>query len=125
LFIREIIKHTEVLASGVHPGYMNTDLFRTKRNLSMVMNGWFMTKVFARPIPDGARCIINAISIAGEESRGQYLSECVVAQPSTLVRSLDGQRLQRQAFREVLSLLENVRPGLFQEAGLDIRNFDL
>jgi NAD(P)-dependent dehydrogenase (short-subunit alcohol dehydrogenase family) len=119
LFSREITKHTEVLVNGVHPGYMNTNLFLSNRNLSMVMNGLFMRNVFARSITDGARCIIHAITVAGEESRGQYLSECAVTEPSTFVRSVDGQHLQRQAFREVLSHLESIKPGLLQEAELD------
>jgi NAD(P)-dependent dehydrogenase (short-subunit alcohol dehydrogenase family) len=118
LFVREITRHTEVLVNGVHPGYMNTNLFRTNPKLSRVMNGWFMTRVFARSVSDGARCIIHAIAVAGEESRGQYLSECVATQPSAFVRSADGQRLQKKAFREVLSYLEVKRPGLLQEAGL-------
>jgi NAD(P)-dependent dehydrogenase (short-subunit alcohol dehydrogenase family) len=32
LFVREITKHAEVLVNGVHPGHMNTNLFRTNKN---------------------------------------------------------------------------------------------
>ena len=118
LFVRELAEHTEVLVNCAHPGYMATDIFRSNRNLNLVMNSWFMRSFFARSVVDGATCIINAIALVGEESRGQYLSECVVTAPSSFVQSPDGLHLQNQSFGEVLAYVERVRPGILDEVDL-------
>lgn len=60
----------------------------------------------------GARCIIDAVLVKGEESHGKYLSEARIAQEADVARGSDGKKLQEKIWEEVIELFsrEEVLP---------------
>jgi hypothetical protein len=67
--------------------------------------------LLARATEVGGRTLVAAAS-AGEESHGQYMSECVVTEPSAFVRSEEGQKTQERFYKELMQLLEKIQPGI-------------
>jgi retinol dehydrogenase-12 len=59
----------------------------------------------------GSRTLI-AGTLAGEESHGMYMSDCRVQEPSDFVRSDEGMKTQKEVYRQLLEILEELQPGI-------------
>lgn len=70
-----------------------------------------MKLVLARSTEYGSRTLVNAIS-QGQDSHGQYLSDCKVTQPSSFVRSEEGKIAQARVWNELMGKLEAIKPGV-------------
>jgi len=100
----------KVILNTVSPGLCHSSLMRDASGLVYyALNG--MKAIFARTTEVGARNFIAA-ACAGEESHGQYMSECVVKEPSDFVRSREGEVTQQRVYEELMAILEKIQPGI-------------
>ena len=67
--------------------------------------------LLGRSAEDGARCLVDAAVLKGKDTHQKYLSEMQVKPESKLVRSAEGDKLQKKLWDETVALL-NVRAGL-------------
>ncbi|KAM0438125.1 hypothetical protein ACHAQK_006856 [Fusarium lateritium] len=67
----------------------------------------------ARKTEVGARTLVHSAA-AGEQSHGQYMSECRVREPSSFVKSKEGAETQARVHKELMLILENIQPGITQ-----------
>jgi len=95
-----------VVVNNVAPGFCKTNLLRAHEEFSAKV----MTKVMGRESEHGARTLIHG-AIAGQETHGQYLSECVVKDYSAFVKSPEGDRTATRLWQEVSAIYEEVKPG--------------
>lgn len=51
-------------------------------------------------------------TIAGLESSGAYMYDCIVHDPSRWVRSDQGLQAQKRVYAELLGVLEEIEPGV-------------
>jgi retinol dehydrogenase-12 len=65
----------------------------------------------ARTTEVGSRTLF-AGAVAGRESNGKYMHDCKVYNPSTFVRSEDGIRTQSEVYRQLMVVLERIKPGI-------------
>lgn len=75
-----------------------------------------MLKLMGRTSEEGARTLTSAIA-AGDETHGQYLSECQVKPASAFIRSSEGQQVQARIWAEMLDRLETISPGSTKALG--------
>lgn len=64
----------QVILNCVAPGFVATDLTHEQKDSLMFKT---MEKILARDVEVGSRCIVDGVA-RGQESHGQYLSECKV-----------------------------------------------
>ncbi len=67
--------------------------------------------LIARTTEVGSRTLVYSAA-AGPESHGQYMSECIVKNPSTFVRSKEGAATQKRVHEELMAILEKIQPGV-------------
>ena len=58
-----------------------------------------------RTAEDGARCLVDAAVVKGEDTHQKYLSEMQVKPESKLVRSAEGEKLQKKLWDEIIAVL--------------------
>lgn len=95
-----------VTINCVNPGFCHSELSREA--------GWTLTimKFFlARSTEAGSRNLVYAASL-GPESHGQYVSDCVVGQPSKYVLSQEGWKDQQRVWDELVAKLEGIKKGV-------------
>lgn len=73
----------------------------------------FAKTLIARTTEVGGRTLVHSAA-AGDESHGQYMSECKVKEPSMFVRSRDGVKSQERVHSELMAILESIQPGITQ-----------
>jgi retinol dehydrogenase 12 len=103
-----------VIINFLNPGLCHSEL---TRNGGWGM--WLMKALLARTTEAGSRTLVHA-AVAGEESHGQYLSDCRVAPVAPLVvKDAKEQRgkLQRRVWDEVVRELEKIQPGIMANVG--------
>lgn len=71
----------------------------------------FAKALVARTTEVGGRTLVHSAA-AGDESHGQYMSECRVKEPSAFVRSKKGAETQERVHKELMAILENIQPGI-------------
>lgn len=59
----------------------------------------------------GSRTLVSA-TIAGEETHGQYIADCVIWHPSKWVTGEDGATAQKKVYAELIGLLKGIQPGI-------------
>lgn len=100
----------KVILNTINPGLCQSSL---TRNASWTM--WLymalLKFVLARTTEAGSRTLV-AGALAGEESHGKYMSNCMIAEPSDFVRSEDGRETGQRVYRELLDILEGIQPGI-------------
>lgn len=117
LFIRELAaalssssSSPKVILNTPSPGLCHSSLMRDAAGIThYALTG--MKAIFARTTEVGARNLIAA-ACAGEESHGQYISECVVKEPSDFVKSREGEVTQQRVYEELMGILEKIQPGI-------------
>lgn len=99
-----------LIINTVSPGLCHSSL---SRNMNGVIGYVFyvIKLLLARTTEIGGGTLVAAAS-AGEESHGQYMSECVVTEPSAFVRSEEGKKTQERFYSELMELLEKIQPGI-------------
>ncbi|KAI4097952.1 MAG: hypothetical protein LQ339_006656 [Xanthoria mediterranea] len=90
----------------VNPGFCQSELGR-EAGWNLYIMGLFL----ARSTEVGSRTIVAAAE-AGPGTHGKYMSESAVTEPSELVRSQEGARVQRQLWGELTGKLERIVPGV-------------
>lgn len=73
--------------------------------------GWVGKRLVGRSTEMGSRTLVAAAT-AGEESHGQYMTDCLVREPSSWVRSDQGSQAQKRVYDELLTILEGIEPGI-------------
>lgn len=100
----------KVILNTPNPGLCHSELSRDVKGIQRVIVDGFLA-ILARTTEVGSRNFIAAAA-AGDESHGQYISECVVTEPSKFVRSEEGKKIQEKVYKELLGVLETIQPGI-------------
>lgn len=108
LFVRALTDKTSlpITINCVNPGLCHSEFAREA--------GWglWLLKLFlARTTEVGSRTLVHAGS-CGQESNGQYLSDCKVSPPSQFVRSPEGAKAQERVWEELVEKLEKIQGGI-------------
>jgi retinol dehydrogenase-12 len=96
-----------VVLNCVNPGLCHSALTRDFAPIAYIGK----IAMRARSTEVGSRTLVHAAS-AGRESYGEYLSNCQVALVSNFVRTSEGKDVQEMVWREVLTRLEGIEPGI-------------
>jgi retinol dehydrogenase-12 len=99
-----------VVLNNVNPGLCHSSLSRDFTGFQG-MTFWLMKLILARKTEVGSRTLVFGAA-AGKESHGEYMSICVVAQPSPFVRSEEGAKTQERVYAELLEIMEKIQPGI-------------
>ncbi|CZR63677.1 related to light induced alcohol dehydrogenase Bli-4 [Phialocephala subalpina] len=115
-FVRELAKKIneskkpKVIVNCMTPGACKSDFDRESTGLKAVVMG-VLKFLIARTTEAGSRTLL-AGATAGEESHGQYMTNCVVDKPSPLVLSEEGAVLQKKLWDQLLKKLEVIQPDI-------------
>ncbi|KXJ97286.1 putative short-chain dehydrogenase/reductase family protein [Microdochium bolleyi] len=104
-----VAKVGKVTVSCLNPGWVVTDLQREGMPFLMSLGRRWV----ARDTELGSRTLVHAAQ-GGEETHGQYLSDCRVDQASGWVRGSEGQATQKRLWGELMELLERTNPDVKQ-----------
>ncbi|KAF6217717.1 hypothetical protein HO133_006544 [Letharia lupina] len=97
---------SDVIINYLNPGLCHSELARDSGFGLAVLKF-----LFARSTEHGSRSLVNAAE-AGEETNGEYLSDCHIAQPGPLVTSEEGPEIQKKVWDELSAKLEKIQPGI-------------
>lgn len=100
----------KVILNTLTPGFCHSELMR-HAVFPLNVLGWIGKRLIGRSTEMGSRTLVAA-SVAGDESHGQYMADCVVKEPSKFVRSPEGEKAQRRVYEELLQILEGIEPGV-------------
>lgn len=100
-------KVSPVVVNCVNPGWCATELSRYY-DKGRIVGAIF--SMIGRTAEAGSRTLVHGVT-AGEETHGQYLSECLVKTESTFVRSREGYRIQKRLWKELSEIIERLSPG--------------
>lgn len=106
-------KGSDVTVNVVNPGWCKTELSRYKGE---VLIERIMAVIFIRTSEEGSRTLVHGVT-SGQETHGQYLSECQVKDMSAFVRSARGTEAQRRIYAELVTRLEQISPGITEIVG--------
>ena len=121
LFARQLAAETpssSCITSSVHPGFISTRLFRDARVMNWISQFWPIKRLICRTVEQGARGMVNAAIVQGEESHGKYMSEAKIRDESSFVRSEGGKKMQEQVWKETVKTLQEVVPPPALPAGV-------
>ncbi|RMJ21457.1 KR domain-containing protein [Aspergillus sp. HF37] len=96
-----------VTVNRVDPGLCHSELARDYPSWAF----WFMKLLLASTTEVGSRTLVHAGS-QGSLSHGEYLSDCHVAAPASLVTSSVGKILQERVWTELVQKLEAIQSGV-------------
>lgn len=100
----------KIIVNCLTPGLCYSDLSRhSKFPFTIVVVTGKM--LLGRSTEMGSRTLVSS-SLAGEESHGQYMADCVVHHPSKWVLGKKGAAAQKKVYAELLSILEGIQPGI-------------
>ncbi|KAH7409656.1 hypothetical protein BKA64DRAFT_693445 [Cadophora sp. MPI-SDFR-AT-0126] len=98
---------SQVVVNCVNPGWCATELSRYYDKGRIV---GVIFSMIGRTAEAGSRTLVHGVT-AGEETHGQYLSECLVKTESSFVRSKEGDSIQKRLWKELCEIIENLAPG--------------
>ncbi|KAH0343627.1 NAD(P)-binding protein, partial [Aureobasidium melanogenum] len=96
-----------VTINTMNPGFCYSELSREFNSFAFRL----MYKLLARTTEVGSRTLVAA-ALASHDTHGQYMSDCMVEEPSKFVRSEEGKRTQERVWAELSAKLEAVQPGI-------------
>ncbi|KAH7319016.1 hypothetical protein BKA65DRAFT_569175 [Rhexocercosporidium sp. MPI-PUGE-AT-0058] len=99
-----------VIMNCVHPGLCHSELDNKVEGMAAYLLTLAKT-MFARTTEVGGRTLVFSAA-AGPESNGQYMSECIVKEPSRFVSSKEGKEAQARVHEELMEILEKIQPGI-------------
>ena len=105
------VKDTGVIINMIAPGLCSTSLGRDAKSSTRAVQQ-ALRAFMARTAEEGSRTLLHGI-VAGEETHGKHLSGCVGVRhwiPSWMTDA-EGQRTQKQLWKELVAKLESVQPG--------------
>ncbi|KAK3312135.1 hypothetical protein B0H66DRAFT_595770 [Apodospora peruviana] len=106
----EATKPGKVITSAINPGFVATTIMRHRGKLFQI--GMVVLKALLSRTPEeGGRTLVHGAE-GREETHGQYLDDCKVAKPSEFVLSEEGDKTQKQLWRELMAKLEKIHPGI-------------
>ncbi|KAK4156125.1 hypothetical protein C8A00DRAFT_41389 [Chaetomidium leptoderma] len=114
-FANELTRSTKpgnITSTVVNPGFVATQIMRHGGLLSQIYVK-LLQKVMSRTPEEGSRTLVHGAA-GGEETHGQYLDDCKVGSPSAFVLSPEGEKTQKQLWRELTEKLEKIHPGIMQ-----------
>lgn len=94
-----------VTVNCVNPGLCHSELGRDSPTFIF----WLIKLLLARSTEVGSRTLVHA-GAQGADSHGQYLSDCEVAAPASLVTSKQGKEAQDRVWAELIKKLELIKP---------------
>lgn len=95
-----------VTINCLNPGFCRSELGR-EAGWDLYIKGLLL----ARSSEVGSRTIVAAAE-AGPGTHGLYMSESLAKEPSELVRSEEGARVQKKVWAELTAKLEKIVPGV-------------
>lgn len=95
-----------VVLNMLNPGFCQSELFRDPSPAFKVQ-----IKIMGRTSEEGSRALVDAVA-RGEDSHGQYLSDCKVAKVSDFVLSQKGVTTQERVWEELSAKLDEIEPGI-------------
>ena len=95
-----------VIINMVNPGLCHSELADV---LGLPIK--ILKAIFARKTEVGSRTLVDA-ALQGQESMGQYISDCKIEEPSPFVGTADGKETQRRVWEELSAILEEIHPGV-------------
>ncbi|KAF2150200.1 NAD(P)-binding protein [Myriangium duriaei CBS 260.36] len=95
-----------VVMNLVNPGWCASELSRHRHR---PMYERFLFKFMGRTTEEGSRSLVHGV-VAGRETHGCYLSECVVKPQSSFVRSAKGKVMQKRLWKELTDCIGNNIP---------------
>ncbi|KAI5922020.1 putative short-chain dehydrogenase [Camillea tinctor] len=90
-----------------NPGLCHSELSREHPTFAF----WLFRLLLARSTEVGSRTLVHAAS-AGPETHGQYLGDCTIHPPSSVVTAPDGKELQDRVWSELVKKLDSIKPGV-------------
>ncbi|KAL6885428.1 hypothetical protein GGI43DRAFT_419089 [Trichoderma evansii] len=99
-----------LILNNVNPGLCHSELDKDLKGVA----GYILTAakaLIARTTEVGSRTLVHSAA-SGDESHGQYMSECKVKEPSAFVRSEEGAKVQERVHKELMDILETIQPGI-------------
>lgn len=109
------VKQSRVTINMVAPGLCSTGLGSDARIFTKIIHEGIRA-MMARTAEMGSRTILHGL-VAGEESHGKLLSGCEIKEhwvPKWVIDS-EGQRLQKEIFKELVDKLNKVQPGILSQ----------
>ncbi|KAL4892985.1 hypothetical protein BDV59DRAFT_202337 [Aspergillus ambiguus] len=104
-----VIPSTEVIVNAPCPGVVATTLMKDYPLwLRTFMFLWH--KTLARSVEEGARALIYAARVAGEETHGKYISNNKVASGASVLQGKDGQEFAGRVWTDVCNDVRKVSP---------------
>ncbi|KAF2029431.1 NAD(P)-binding protein [Setomelanomma holmii] len=102
---------TQIVINMVSPGICTTRLARDTSIVMRAAQGVIRTAV-ARTAEQGSRTILHAL-LADETTQGKHLSGCKVKEDwiQPWMTNADGQKMQKQIWKELVALTEWAQPG--------------
>ncbi|ATZ45365.1 hypothetical protein BCIN_01g01610 [Botrytis cinerea B05.10] len=99
-----------VIANCMTPGACKSDFHREDQGFDKFKK-WLLSALLARSTEAGSRTLVAGIA-AGEESHGEYMADCLVAETGPLVRGPEGMKLQKKVWDQLMTELEKIQPGV-------------
>lgn len=96
-----------VTINCVNPGLCQSELGRDTPTFGF----WLIKLLLARSTEVGSRTLVHA-GAQGAETHGQYLHDCEIAAPATVVTNLEGQKAQGRVWKELVKKLERIKPNV-------------
>ncbi|OQE31125.1 hypothetical protein PENFLA_c002G01269 [Penicillium flavigenum] len=96
-----------VIINTPNPSFCKSQLSRESDNVGLRVR----EKLLARSTEEGSRALVHAI-MADEKSNGQYLTNCRIHSPSCIVTDSKGVMIQEAFFKELVTKLERIAPGV-------------
>lgn len=102
----------KVILNNVNPGLCHSELLR---DVSLIQKVFItaMKAALARTTEVGSRNYLAGVS-GGKDTHGEWISECIVKQPSDFVRSEEGAKVQERIWEELKVILERIQPGILE-----------
>jgi retinol dehydrogenase-12 len=98
-----------VTINTMNPGFCYSELSREMNGIAFQL----MFYLLARTTEVGSRTLVAA-ALASHDTHGQYMSNCLVEEPSKFVRSEEGRKTQEKVWAELTAKLEQIEPGILQ-----------
>ncbi|KAI9801755.1 MAG: hypothetical protein M1825_003127 [Sarcosagium campestre] len=105
-------KKGDVIINTLNPGFCRSNIMREAKGAFKVYLAG-LRSLLARSTEVGSRTLVAGI-VAGPESHGEYMHDCVVGEVGVNVSDTKGQQLQKRVWQEASQQLESIQPGILQ-----------
>ncbi|KAF2166304.1 hypothetical protein M409DRAFT_66767 [Zasmidium cellare ATCC 36951] len=117
LCVQAVARRTQhlnhVIINCVSPGFCDTGLYS---HFSPPLYTRVLLRVIGSSAEEGSRCLVWGV-LGGRGSHGGFMSEGVVKEGGKWMGSEEGVKVRERVWREVVGVLEGVRPGVGEGLG--------